>query len=324
MTFSSTLPAWEKDDRGELDNIIVGQTASMLRIKRHILRLSQSDLTVCISGESGTGKELVAHAIHAFSERKDKPFIKINCAAIPDTLFESEMFGFERGAFTGAIQKKQGKFELARRGTIFLDEIAEIPLAVQGKLLQVLEDKEYTTLGGNMTTRVDVRVLAATNADLNQMVSRGLFRSDLYYRVMATSLHIPSLRERRDDVALLCSHFSKRYASQYDKIIRPLSTLLFERFHRYDWPGNVRELENAIRSLMTVGDAGPMFKMGKDTMTPYTLKEVCTEAVRQAESRAISDALCYTNWNRRKAAALLQTSYRTLLNKLKIYGIGKA
>jgi transcriptional regulator with PAS, ATPase and Fis domain len=323
MAYSEPITAGENHERLLLDRAIVGRAQAMLRIKSHILCLSKSDLTVCIGGESGTGKELVAHAIHKFSDRKDMPFIKINCAAIPGTLFESEMFGFERGAFTGAYQKKQGKFELARSGTIFLDEIAEIPLSLQGKLLQVIEDKAYATLGSNTTTRVDVRILAATNADLNQKVSQGLFRLDLYHRIMGTSIHIPPLRQRKTDIPLLCDHFLKRYAACYGKEYRPLSSLVLERFRRYDWPGNVRELENALQSKVALGDVPPVFRLGEERLAPYTLKEVCTEAVRQAESRAISDALIYTNWNRRKAASLLQTSYRTLLNKLKTYGIGK-
>jgi len=293
----------------------------MLEIKRHILHLSKTDLTVCIMGESGTGKELVAHAIHGLSVRKDNPFIKINCAAIPPTLFESEMFGFEKGAFTGAVQKKRGKFELACSGTIFLDEIAEIPMPLQSKLLHVLEDKELSALGSTRNTNIDVRVLVATNADLNHMVSRKLFRPDLFYRIMAAPIQLTPLRKRKEDLPGLCDHLVSKYADLYGWG-KSLSAPLRERFYQHDWPGNVRELENAILSIMAVGDEKPFLGNGVNSVKTFTLKEACKKAVCKAERRVITEALSYTNWNRRNAATLLQTSYRTLLNKLKEYDIG--
>lgn len=305
-----------------LDNMIVGQSPAMLEIKRHITHLSQTDLTVCIMGESGTGKELVAHAIHELSSRKNNPFIKINCAAIPPTLFESELFGFEKGAFTGAVRKKRGKFAQANSGTIFLDEIAEIPIPLQSKLLQVLEDKAFYALGDIKDTDLDVRVLVATNADLNHMVAGKRFRPDLFYRIMAAPIQLPPLRQRKEDLPDLCNHFVSKYADVYGWKCETLSAPVRQGFLEHDWPGNVRELENAIRSIMTLGDEDPFLENGINSLKTFTLKEVCKKAVCQAERQIITEALSHTNWNRRNAAILLQTSYRTLLNKLKEYDIG--
>jgi transcriptional regulator with PAS, ATPase and Fis domain len=321
MTFDRHVTTGTSSDHTFLDQTIIGQNPAMLEIKRRVLHLSQSDLTVCITGESGTGKELVAHALHNLSPRRHKPFVKINCAAIPPTLFESELFGFEKGAFTGALQRKQGKFELACSGTVFLDEIAEIPMSLQGKLLHVLEDKELSALGSTVSTSIDVRVVVATNADLNHMVSSKRFRADLFYRIMAAPIQMPPLRRRKEDIQCLCDHFLLKHTASYGGSCKPLSVPLRERFHQYDWPGNVRELENTILSFVAVGDAEPFWKKEMNSVESFTLKEVCREAVRKAESQIISDALSHTNWNRRKAAALLQTSYRTLLNKLKEYDI---
>ncbi len=331
----------------KLDNTIVGQTPTMMRIKRHVVRLSKSDVTILISGESGTGKELVARAIHKLSPRADKPFIKVNSAALPSNLLESELFGFEKGAFTGAFQKKPGKFVLAHSGTILLDEISEIPPPMQAKLLQVLQDNEFSSLGSIADTKIDVRVLAATNANLGEMVSEGRFRSDLYYRLNVVSIHIPPLRERKEDIGLLCQHFLKEYADRYGRNYRPINERTREQFYRYSWPGNVRELQNYIQGITVLGDekafqknigsngaasafqndqgALPAARHGNTyasgSVTTRSLKEVCREATRKAETEAIVDALFHTHWNRRKAAALLNVSYKAVLNKIKEYGI---
>jgi len=334
-------------DYNELDSTIVGQAPAMVEVKRQILKLGRTDLAVLICGESGTGKDLVAHGIHRFSPRMDKPFITVNTPGLPATLFESELFGFERGAFTGAYRKKPGKFELANSGTIFLDEISSVPLPLQAKLLEVSEDKAYSPLGGLSKTQVDVRVLAATNANLNEMLSHGHFRLDLYHRICAISIHIPPLRERRADIDLLCEHFLKKHAARYGKTYSPLSDHVREAFHAYSWPGNVRELENDIQTMMVTGSekmfqeklrnrvlyAGqgngpePMMQAKGETvgiselLKKCTLKELCRRAAQKAETDAIMNVLSYTDWNRKQAAKLLKISYRTLLYKIKAFGL---
>ncbi|MBW2108666.1 MAG: sigma-54-dependent Fis family transcriptional regulator [Deltaproteobacteria bacterium] len=304
-----------------LDAMIVGQTPAMTALKRHILQVCDSDLTVLISGESGTGKEVVARAIHRLSPRADKPFVKVNSAGLPDHLFESELFGYEKGAFTGAYKSKPGKFRLAHRGTILLDEIGEISLALQAKLLQVLEDSELSPLGSVRTTPIDTRVLAATNARLDEMVTRKQFRLDLFYRLSVISIRIPPLRERKEDIPLLSEHFLRKYAAYYNKPCRYLSEEVCRRFYQYDWPGNVRQLENAVRCFVALGSPDPVLPGPSEGMRVYTLKEVCREAVRRAEKRVIEQVLWHTDWNRKKAASLLKTSYRNLLNKIKEYDI---
>jgi two-component system response regulator AtoC len=339
------VEASQESDHKELDNAIVGQGPSMVHIKVHIVRLSKSDVTVLISGESGTGKELVARAIHKLSPRADKPFIKVNSAALPTNLLESELFGFEKGAFTGAFRKKPGKFELAHSGTIFLDEIGELDMPMQAKLLQVLQDNEVSSLGSVTNTRIDARVLAATNANLGEMVHAGRFRSDLYFRINVVSIHVPPLRERKEDIGLLCQHFLKEYAARYGRHFRPIKKETMERLYQYHWPGNVRELQNFIQGIAVLGDDesfyenignnGPASVFLNDrktvpaaqtaaTSAPVStpsLKEVCKAAARKAETEAIVDALFHTRWNRKKAATLLKVSYKALLNKVKEYGI---
>lgn len=236
-----------------LDHAIIGRSAAMVEVKRKIVSLGRSDLTVLICGESGTGKDLIARAIHEFSPRSDRPFVKVNSPGLPAKLFESELFGYERGAFTGAFRKSPGKFRLADSGTIFLDEIAEIPLSMQSKLLQVLEEKQFSSLGSVANTLVDVRILSATNADLEKLVRERRFRLDLFFRLNVVSIQVPPLRERKDDIDRLADHFFKKYAH----CCRNADALLPERFraqfHEYDWPGNVRELENTIRRATALG-----------------------------------------------------------------------
>ncbi len=336
----------DSNDNG-LDAIIVGQTPAMVELKRHILALGKTDLTVLITGESGTGKELVARAIHKCSPRADRPFVKVNSAAVPPNLFESELFGFEKGAFTGACKKKRGKFQLAHSGTIFLDEIGEIPLPVQGKLLQVLEDNEFSPLGSTTNARIDALVLVATNDNLSQMVSQGQFRLDLYYRVNVVSVRIPPLRGRKQDIDLLCDHFLRKYAARNGKANTGLTDRIREQFYQYSWPGNVRELENVIQAITALENeesfcerinhhglsgvcrnrkgptstADALNGSTSQLLTRYTLKELSRKAARKAETDTIVNVLTYTHWNRRKAAALLKTSYRTLLGKIKEYEI---
>ncbi len=230
--------------------MLFGRGERMLEVRDLIDRVADTDVTVLLRGESGTGKEVVARAVYAQSLRHDKPFVKVNCAALPTELLESELFGYERGAFTGAVQQKPGKFEFANHGTMFLDEISEMSPVLQAKLLQVLQDGEFSRLGGKSDVRVDVRILAATNRDLEQAVANGTFREDLFFRLNVVSIVLPPLRQRRDEIPLLTEYFLKKYAVQYNKPYTTLSDETARLFDEYDWPGNVRELENVIKRLV--------------------------------------------------------------------------
>lgn len=236
---------------------MIGRSPVMQEVYKSIGKVADSNVTVLILGESGTGKELVARAIHRNSRRHQGPFVKINCAAIPENLLESELFGYEKGAFTGALTRKLGKFELAHRGTIFLDEISEIKPATQAKLLRVLQEKEFERVGGTDTIKVDVRILAATNKNLEEMVREGLFREDLYFRLNVVSIVLPPLRERREDIPLLVDHFLKKYASELQKEIKGFSPEALKLLKEYDWPGNVRELRNVCERAVVMA-AGPV------------------------------------------------------------------
>jgi two-component system response regulator AtoC len=234
-------------------NILFGNSERMAEVRDLIERVADTDVTVLVRGESGTGKELVARALYASSLRRDKPFVKVNCAALPTELLESELFGFERGAFTGAIQHKPGKFEFANHGTMFLDEIGDMSPALQAKLLQVLQDGEFSRLGGKHDVHVEVRVIAATNRDLEHAVATGQFREDLFFRLNVVSINLPSLRERREEIPVLAEYFLKKYSVQYHKPCTALSSDTMREFMDYDWPGNVRELENLIKRAVVLG-----------------------------------------------------------------------
>jgi DNA-binding NtrC family response regulator len=239
---------------------LLGNSERMAEVRDLIERVSDTDVTVLIRGESGTGKELVARAVRERSLRKDKPFVKVNCAALPAELLESELFGFEKGAFTGAIQHKPGKFEFANYGTMFLDEIGEMSFPLQAKLLQVLQDGEFARLGGKADVHVDVRVIAATNRNLETAVADGQFREDLYFRLNVVTINLPPLRDRRDEIPVLVDHFLKKYSVQYNKPLRTITDHLAQEFMRYDWPGNVRQLENLIKRMIVLGTEQPIFK----------------------------------------------------------------
>src|SRR5437867_12181332 len=232
------------------DNLLVGNSERMAEVRDLIDRVADTDVIVLLRGESGTGKELVARALYASSLRRDKPFVKVNCAALPTELLESELFGFERGAFTGAIQQKPGKFEFANHGTMFLDEIGDMSFPLQAKLLQVLQDGEFARLGGRHDVRVDVRVLAATNRDLESAVAEGQFREDLFFRLNVVCITLPPLRQRRDEIPALTQYFLRRYSEHYNKPSLALATDTLRLFAEYDWPGNVRELENLIKRMV--------------------------------------------------------------------------
>jgi two-component system response regulator AtoC len=240
--------------------LLFGGSPGMAEVRELIERVADTDVTVLIRGESGTGKELVARALYAASHRRDKPFVKVNCAALPAELLESELFGFERGAFTGAIQHKPGKFEFANHGTMFLDEVSEMSPALQAKLLQVLQDGEFARLGGKADVRVDVRLVAATNRDLEHAVENGDFREDLFFRLNVVSIKLPPLRERLEEVAPLASFFLKKYAVRYNKPLIELSPETYALFAAHDWPGNVRELENLIKRAVVLGTEAPIQK----------------------------------------------------------------
>jgi two-component system response regulator AtoC len=252
--------------------MLLGRNDQMREVRDLIERVADTDATVLIRGESGTGKELVARAIHAASPRRDKPFVKVNCAALPSELLESELFGFERGAFTGAIQHKPGKFEFANHGTMFLDEISEIHGALQSKLLQVLQDGEFARLGGRNDVRVDVRIVAATNRDLEVAVAEGQFREDLFFRLNVVCITLPPLRQRRDELPALTELFLRQYSEHYNKPSVGLATDTMRLFAEYEWPGNVRELENLIKRMVILGTDEPIRRELADAISRRTMR----------------------------------------------------
>jgi transcriptional regulator with GAF, ATPase, and Fis domain len=255
---AGTLEADSGRRRARVTGELLGQSEKMREVRDLIERVADTDVTVLIRGESGTGKELVARAIHAASPRRDKTFVKVNCAALPSELLESELFGFERGAFTGAIQHKPGKFEFANHGTMFLDEISEMHAPLQSKLLQVLQDGEFARLGGRHDVRVDVRIVAATNRDLEAAVDEGQFREDLFFRLNVVCITLPPLRQRRDEIPALTELFLRQYCEHYNKPPLPLATDTLRLFAEYDWPGNVRELENLVKRMVIFGTDEPI------------------------------------------------------------------
>ncbi|MDX6383520.1 MAG: hypothetical protein QOK48_1093 [Blastocatellia bacterium] len=313
---------------------IIGESESIKRVVAETQRVAQTEATVLLLGESGTGKELFARAVHHLSNRRDKPFVAINCAAIPETLIENELFGHERGAFTGAGERRLGKFELASGGTVFLDEIGELPLAVQGKLLRVIEERCVDRIGGRGPVPVDVRVVAATNRDLRGAVDSGQFRGDLFFRLAVFPIEIPPLRERGEDVVLLANHF----AAQLGKDLRGREATIGAagmaalRAHR--WPGNIRELENSIERACILADEISLGPSDLGFMNPVeldpktfgfdtsgTLGEAAGRAVTLVERRKIAEALIAADGNKTRAAEALGVSYKTLLSKIKEYGI---
>ncbi|HEV3484289.1 MAG TPA: sigma 54-interacting transcriptional regulator, partial [Vicinamibacterales bacterium] len=255
---AGTLEADCVRKRSRVTGELLGRSEKMREVRDLIDRVADTDVTVLIRGESGTGKELVARAIHAASPRREKAFVKVNCAALPSELLESELFGFERGAFTGAIQQKPGKFEFANHGTMFLDEISEMHPPLQSKLLQVLQDGEFARLGGRHDVRVDVRIVAATNRDLEAAVAEGQFREDLFFRPNVVCITLPPLRQRRDEIPALTELFLHQYCEHYNKPPLALATDTMRLFAEYDWPGNVRELENVVKRMVIFGTDEPI------------------------------------------------------------------
>jgi two-component system response regulator AtoC len=309
-------------------------SSKMLEARQIIREAARVDVTVLITGETGTGKELVARAIHHFSSRRVGPFVKVNCAAMPRELLESELFGYERGAFTGAHKLKIGKFEAAHHGTMFLDEIGDLHPALQAKLLHVLQDGEFSRIGGKSTLSVDVRVLAATNQDLERAVAEGRFREDLYYRLNVVHVFVPPLRERATEIPLLANYFVERYAKLYRRDGFSIPPSVIERLTRHRYPGNVRELENLIKRMIVLDDpflvrialpdGGVDATRSQPATTPTlepSLREISRRASQAAEREAIAKMLEQTGWNRVRAARALRISYRALLYKIKQAGL---
>jgi transcriptional regulator with PAS, ATPase and Fis domain len=312
----------------------------MRAIKDMVDRVAGTDATVLVWGESGVGKELVTRAIHDRSPRRERPFVKVNCAALPLELLESELFGYERGAFTGAHRQKPGKFELANTGTIFLDEIGEMPMPVQAKLLQVLQDGEFSRLGSQSDIRVNVRVIAATNKNLARLVQQGLFREDLYYRLNVLNIHVPPLRERQEEIPILVEHFLDVYSREYARARQEVSAKTMQVFMDHPWRGNVRELENIIKRVVALGSESqvildlatrpaetsdgsppPVAPPARRWDESLGLREVARRAAREAEAAALKEILDRVRWHRVEAARRLKISYKTLLRKVQECGL---
>jgi DNA-binding NtrC family response regulator len=308
---------------------LVGRHPDMVRIYQLITQIATTPTTVLITGDSGTGKELVARAIHQVSDRRGHPFVAVNVAAIPDALMESELFGHEKGAFTGAHARRLGRFELAQGGTLFLDEIGSLRLDLQTKLLRALQEREIERLGGGRPVPVDVRVLAATNVNLRQAVRDRAFREDLYYRLNVVPIHVPRLRDRRDDIPRLVEHFVRKYAREYHREVRGVSAGALDALARYDWPGNVRELENAIQRAVVLAREAviqlqdvPLDVAMPETVSllaeePLSLREACDQFERQYVLRTLERA----QWNVSRAARLLGVHRNTVLVKLATWGV---
>ncbi len=308
---------------------IVGESAALRRVLREVETVAPTDSTVLIRGETGTGKELIARAIHSLSPRKDRTFVKINCAAIPTGLLESELFGHERGAFTGAITQKVGRFELAHQGTLFLDEVGDIPPELQPKLLRVLQEQEFERLGSTRTVRVDVRLVAATNRDLSRMVSDAQFRSDLFYRLNVFPVLLPPLRERREDIPRLVRHFAQKVARRMGRRIETIPSEALEVLQSYPWPGNIRELENVIERAVILSP-GPELRINlgdlETTATPAPRLATPTITLADAERDHILGVLRETGWvlgGPNGAAARLAMKRTTLQSKMKKLGIAR-
>jgi Nif-specific regulatory protein len=306
---------------------MVGSSNAMKEVYRLIEQVSNSNATVLIRGESGTGKDLVAHAIHYNSLRSEKPFVKVNCTALPDTLLESELFGHEKGAFTGAVERKIGRFEMAHGGTVFLDEIGDFSMNLQVKLLRVIQFREFERVGGLETIKTNVRIVVATNKNLEEQIKEGLFREDLYYRVNVFPIYLPPLRERKDDIMLLADYFLERIAAENSKNISRISTPAIEMLTRYHWPGNIRELENCIERAVLLCDnevirsehLPPSLQMVKKSDS--IAKRSFVEIIENKERELIVDALKQTGGQQRKAARELGITERMLGYKIKKYNI---
>ena len=339
-------------DKDETENtsgysMLIGQSPEMIDIRHRVRTMSDKDITLLITGETGTGKELIARSVHFHSQRKKGPLVKINCVALPDDLLESEVFGFQKGAFTGAHKNKPGLLELADGGTLFIDEIGALSLSPQAKFLQVLEDKAFSRLGGLRDKKLDIRIVAATNADLRTLVREGMFRKDLYYRLNIMNIHVPPLRDRKEDIPLLIHYLLNKYCFELKRKILRVPDHITDFLLSYHWPGNVRELENIVRRAIVLKDWEFIFnELNIDATNPeaehlipsfadsllmnwsdvqmnklfedknFSLKKISKAYVSEAERLMILRTLRETEWNRKKAAQKLQVSYKTLLNRI--------
>jgi two-component system response regulator AtoC len=330
--------------------LIIGQSPEIMDIRQKLRTVSAKDITVLVSGETGTGKELIARSIHFYSSRKKRPLVKINCAAIPDQLLESEIFGFQKGAFTGAVKPKPGQLEMAHGGTLFIDEIGAVSVSLQAKFLQILEDKVFSRLGGTRDQSVDVRCVAATNADLRQMVKEGTFRKDLYYRLNIVHIKVPPLRKRREDILVLVDYYLNRYCFELKRMPPEIPVHVSDFLRSYQWPGNVRELENVIRRAIVLRSWDFIFGelsldgLNQDSESQassdssllvwsedqirklfqqpdFSIKKIAKSYVSEAECQMILKALRHTEWNRKKAAKQLGVSYKTLLNRIEEFNL---
>ncbi len=316
---------------------IIGDSSAIQAVSREIQRVAPTDATVLLTGESGTGKEVFSRAIHQLSPRRDKPFVAVNCAAIPHTLIENELFGHEKGSYTGAVSRKIGKFELADQGTLMLDEIGELHVSVQAKVLRVIEEQAFERIGGLETIRINTRVIAATNRDLHDLVEKREFREDLFFRLSVFPIHIPPLRDRMSDVHLLAQFFVDKFSRELHRHGLTLNAEATEALSNYSWPGNVRELQNTIERAVILsegnqirrGDLNFAFQQRKESDDSLahildlsgSLAEVSSRASKLAEKSKIKQSLELARWNKSQAAEILQVSYKTLLNKVKEYGL---
>jgi len=334
--------AFLREQLARPDKRVVWQNPAMRKIQRVIEQVADTDVTVLLQGESGVGKEVVARMIHKHSTRKEAPFIKVNCAALPHNLLESELFGYEKGAFTGAVGRRQGKFEAADKGTIFLDEIGEMSQGLQAKLLHVLQDCSFLRVGGNVELHVDVRIICATNRRLEEMVREGRFREDLFFRLNVVNMVIPPLRERSEEILPLIDLFAARSSKAYGRPLPKFSEGLLSALKRYAFPGNIRELENMVKRIVVLGNEstimmeilqrgdslatnngymGEILKEVEETAGTVPLREVGNRAAREAERQVLERVLFHTSWNRKKAASILNVSYKTLLQKIRETGL---
>jgi len=314
------------------DEVIFGKSPDMASIRKTLAKIAATSIPVLITGESGTGKEVIARLLHRESPIFSRPFVQVNCAAIPATLLESELFGYEKGAFTGAVGTKPGRVELANSGSLFLDEIGELDPGTQAKLLQVLQDGQFSRIGGQQDKHVNVRFIFATNRQLEEEIAVGNFREDLFYRINVVNIHMPPLRERLEDIPQLCDYFIARHNEKFNRRAGPLSEACIASLQDYHWPGNIRQLENLTKRYVILGaeDAilselrereADIFKFIIPPQGEVSLKQITRQAVRQVERKVILKMVEASNWNRKRAAKRLNISYRALLYKLKEAGV---
>src|SRR5438309_9043064 len=312
--------------------VIFGHSEGMQALRERLDKVAGANVPVLIQGESGTGKDIIARMIHTLSPWKSGPFVKVNCPAIPGTLLESELFGYEKGAFTGAYGMKPGRVEMAHRGTLFLDEISELDLGLQSKLLQLLQDGQFCRIGAQEDKKVEVRVVCATNRKLEQEVENGTFRQDLFYRINVVNIHLPALRERRADIEGLVYFFLEFYNRKYNCRAKPLSGELMTILQKYHWPGNIRELENLVKRYVILGNeeaiSGDLVTREQEYFNPdlnldgpISLKKLTRQAVRELERKVILKVLQANHWNRKQSARALSISYRALLYKIRDAGL---